>query len=267
MYYSSTSTKIARNLLTNCKNVLDTTLLDATCVDALNAISDNIVSLEIFVRGYENINDPLIDSDDEILNWVFSESISDLFSATWLLASGFYKASASSLRNAFDISMAALYFQVRENTNPEIRSYNLFFAEWDSGVRDTPNWGEMKGFILNQPSVRSFNSLYGINIVDRVYDHFKYLCSYTHNRSYDGNGDPVTTINTTGSAPAFDLQYFNRGVDLTKKTISLIAILWQVVFPGILITKPLGSYEGGGYDDLFLPPYGPYALSYGMNLE
>jgi hypothetical protein len=45
-----------------------------------------------------------------------------------------------------------------------------------------------------------------------------------------GNGDPVTAINTTGVSPTFDLVFFERGQEMIGKVVSMIAILWQVVF-------------------------------------
>ena len=113
----------------------------------------------------------------------------------------FYKASASSLRNALDIAVASLYFQIRQNRNPDQSCYdNRYFAEWDRGDRDTPNWGEMKGVIKSHPSVSRFTTSTGVDIVEVIYDHFKHLCSYTHTRAYAKNGDPVTAINMTGLA-------------------------------------------------------------------
>lgn len=79
---------------------------------ALTDLATSVCNLENFVRGYQWIDDPSLDTDDEILNWVFAEMPTDFSSAIWLLASGFYKASASSLRNALDISTASLYFRL-----------------------------------------------------------------------------------------------------------------------------------------------------------
>jgi hypothetical protein len=217
-------------------------------------------ALEAFVRGYERIDDASIDTDDEIINWAFGETSTDLAGAIWLLASGYYKASASSLRNAFDIAVASLYFQIRENRNTE-PGYNRFFAEWDRGDRQTPNWGEMRPFIAAQPTVVSFVASTGLDPIVAAYGHFKYLCSYTHTSAYAADGDPVTAINMTGMAPMFDEKYFGRGCDLASKTISLIAILWQVVFPGIAATHSSGSRPRGEYDSLFPPPLGPLALA------
>ncbi len=260
MTYWSSTTEITDNLLPVCQGVLDLTMSEAVRTARLDALARSASSLEAFVRGYEHIDDDAISTDDEILNWAFSETPTDLSSAIWLLASGFYKASASSLRNAYDIATASLYFQIRENVNPVVGGYNRFFAEWDRGDRETPNWGEMKPVISSHPSVAAFNAKKGVDIVAYAYDHFKHLCSYTHTRAFTKSGDPVTAINMTGVAPAFDAIYFDRGVELTKRTISLIAILWQVVFPQIAATEPLGAITTGAYDDLFLPPHGPSVL-------
>jgi hypothetical protein len=135
-------------------------------------------------------------------------------------------------------------------------------TEWDSGNRETPNWGEMKPFISNRPSVVRFKAKTGVDILEEAYQHFRTLCSFTHSAAFTRNREPVTAINMTGTAPAFDERYFQRGVVLTSKTISLIAIMWQVVFPQIASTVPLGPLESGAYHTLFPPPFGPLALQH-----
>ncbi|MGM3277116.1 hypothetical protein [Ralstonia sp. 24A2] len=248
------------NLLPHCRTALETTTADPARAGRLDELAKSISLLEKFVRGYEHINDPAIKTDDEILNWAFSETSTDFASAIWLLASGFYKASAASLRNALDIAAASLYFQIRENAAPKTGGYNRFFAEWDRGDRDTPNWGEMKPVIQNQPSIKSFNISHHTDIVDYAYSHFKHLCAYTHTRAFADNGDPVTSINTTGVSPAFNGHLFDRGCDMTEKTIGVIAVLWQVVYPQIVTTKPLGPISSTAYTKLFPLPHGPSAL-------
>lgn len=262
MAYWSSTTEITDDLIPHCQDVLGTTIAVPDRARRLDELAKSVSLLEAFVRGYECIDDPAIDTDDEILNWAFSETPTDFASAIWLLASGFYKASAASLRNALDIATASLYFQIRENTDPGVGSYNRFFAEWDRGDRDTPNWGEMKTFIQARPSVKSFDSLHGIDIVEYAHKHFKYLCAYTHTAAFANNGDPVTAINTTGVSPAFDDLFFDRGCELTAKTIAVIAILWQVVYPQIVTTEPLGPISSGGYSKLFPLPHGPLALTH-----
>jgi len=249
--YAASTAEICRDLLGHCAACYGEAVSDAGRVDQLNLLARSVSKLERFVRGYENIKDPFVNTTDEILNWTFSETAADLCGAIWLLASGFYKASASSLRNAFDIAVASLYFQIREN-----------FSEWDAGKRDTPNWGEMKQLIGTQPSVARFNLSSGIDIVDEAHRHFRYLCAYTHTSAYARNGDPVTAINTTGSAPAFEEEYFLRGCTMASRTISLIAILWQVTYPQIATTFPLGPLGDQSYRELFPAPFGPLALAH-----
>ncbi|MGI8547554.1 MAG: hypothetical protein ACR2M1_09495 [Gemmatimonadaceae bacterium] len=185
--------------------MLRTTLSDADRVARLNALGDLSVSVEHFVRGYERIEDPSLDTDDEILNWTFTECATDLTSAIWLLASGFYKASASSLRNGLDIATVALYFQVRESAHKG-PGWNKFYTEWDRGDRQTPNWGEMKTVLATQPAVVAFAAAYEKDLVEEAQSFSKYLCGYTHTSAYDRRGHPVTAINLTGTAPAFDLE-------------------------------------------------------------
>ena len=262
MAYWSSTTAITDNLLPHCQSVLSMTISDSARARKLDSLAKTASSLEAFIRGYQRIEDPSVYTDDEILNWAFSETSTDFASAIWLLASGFYKASASSLRTALDIATASLYFQIRENTAREVGGYNRFFAEWDRGDRQTPNWGEMKSFISTRPSVKTFKSAHGVDMVEYAYEHFKYLCAYTHTSAFTNNGDPVTAINTTGDSPAFDAVYFDRGCELTARTVALIAMLWQVVFPLIATTEPLGPISGSAYGELFLPPHGPLVLAH-----
>jgi len=257
--YATSTSDICRDLLGHCSSCQHLTTADPSRLARLNDLAASVPDLEYFIRGYERITDPSVDNDDEIINWAFSETTSDLCSAIWLLSSGFYKASVSSLRNAFDIAVASLYFQIRQNTDPAVGGYNRFFSEWDSGRRQTPNWGEMKPFIDSQPAVRRFGANFGVDIMSEAHDHFKYLCGYTHTSAFAINGDPVTAINTTGTAPAFDERFFVRGCLLSAKTISLIAILWQVMYPEIVSTLPLGPL-GQRYTSLFPQPLGPLAL-------
>jgi len=107
-----------------------------------------------------------------------------------------------------------------------------------------------------------FKTTHNVDIVEYAYGHFKYLCAYTHTAAFASNGDPVTAINTTGVSPAFDDTYFDRGYELTAKTVSIIAMLWQIVFPQIVSTEPLGFISSRAYVELFLPPYGPLALAH-----
>jgi hypothetical protein len=260
--YSSSTTEVCDNLFTHCDSAYQTTFGDQARASTLVGLAKMVSALEVFVRGYERISDPSIDTDDEILNWAFSEVAADLCSAIWLLSSGFYKASASSLRNAFDIATASLYFQIRQNTEPAVGAYNRFFAEWEIGERQTPNWRKMKPFINNQPSVARFTTNTGVDILEQAYAHFKYLCSYTHTAAFAGNGDPVTAINTTGITPRFEEQFFLRSCGMTSKTISLIAIMWQVVFPQIVLTIPPTTREGSAYAPLFDSPFGRLALAH-----
>lgn len=111
------------DVIHSCQTTLALTLRDPPRVERLKKLGQLPAELETFVRRYCNIEDETIDTDDEILNWVYTEATVDLRSAIWLLSSGFYKASASSLRNALDISTACLYFQIRQNERPQQSCY------------------------------------------------------------------------------------------------------------------------------------------------
>lgn len=179
--------------------------------------------------------------DDEILNWTLPDVATDLGAAAWTLAAGWYKTSASSLRSALDVAMVSLYFSIRERTDAEAGAYNRFFAGWDRGDRDTPNWGEMRPFISSQPTHRAFTESTGIDVIAMVYEHFKRLSQYTHSRQWERtSGDPIGAM-WTGLAPEFDSELFDRFVKLARDTIGWIGLAWVVTLPEILDGDPLDS--------------------------
>jgi len=90
----------------------------------------------------------------------------------------------------------------------------------------------------------------------------KHLCGHTHTSAFDSRGHPVTAINITGTAPAFDQEAFNRGCNLAQETMSHIAILWQVTFPKIAGTNPLSDDDGTLLSMLFPSPLGTLVLEY-----
>jgi hypothetical protein len=252
---------IAANLIDFCSSVLRRTLGERDRFESIADLGRLTHKLERFVRGYEWLEQPGISTDDETLNWAFTETSTDLTRAIWLLASGFYKASASSLRNALDVATASLYFQIRENehTGP---GYNPFFSEWDRGEHQLPHWGEIKTVIASQRSVKAFIRMAQLNPVEDAYNLFKHLCAYTHTSAFTKDGQPITAINFSGTAPAFNADAFERGCGLITRTMSQIAILWQVTFPGIAQTDPFGAERERYYAALFPLPTGPLVLQH-----
>lgn len=260
----SSTDQVCWDLIQYCQAAQMKTLENSKRAESLRDLGQMIAELEDFVRRYESINDDSIDTDDEILNWVYSETNVDLCSSVWLLSSAFYKSSASCLRNALDISTACLYFQVVQNENPEQSCYdNTPFAAWDSGNRDTPSWGEMKPVIKSQSSISRFKVSFGVDIVDLAHAHFKHLCDYTHSRAFTKNGDPVSAINMTGVAPTFDIRFFERGAELIIETVSFIAAMWQAAFPQLASGIPrFGDKHHQVPMNLFRTQYGWCALSH-----
>jgi hypothetical protein len=254
--------ELCGELRARCLAAYGETTASAAHCGAIDELAERVDLLYQFVYEYTLIEDTSLNTDDEILNWAFSDAPLDLCSAIWLLSSGFYKNSASCLRNAFDIALASLYFQIRQNTNPVQKGYNKFFAEWDAGSRQTPNWGEMTTFIKNQPAVKRFCSNQPIDPIAEAYSHFRHLCSFTHTSAYTPKGEPVTAINSTGIAPTFDEHFFDRGCKLVEETISHIAILWQVAFPQIKAVKSVEEFASAGYARLFLGALGAAALKH-----
>jgi hypothetical protein len=262
MEYSSTIS-VTNNVIACSKSALERTLAGPERAKRINGLGKLASALERFVKRYLAIDDESINTGDEIFNWVYGETPTDLASAIWLLASGYYKASAASLRNALEIATAALYFQIRENEHTAA-GFNRFYSEWDQGIRRTPNWGEMKSLICQQQAVVKFIARTGVDPVAATYEHFQYLCAYTHTSAFTPAGEPVTAINIgAGVAPAFHADAFDRGCQLTDKTMSMIAILWQVVFPRMAGPLRYGFEWLPEFEPLFPLPVGPLALGRG----
>ncbi len=149
-FVDSTSTAAARNNQSLAIQAYQDTIADKERAAKLDAIGEQISDLYSFIYGYTNIDESEgLDTDDEILNWTFVDVIDDLNAATWNIACGFYKAAASCLRNALDISNTSLYFQIKENDHSRNSGtgYNPDFSEWDIGKTKTPNWGTTTSLI------------------------------------------------------------------------------------------------------------------------
>jgi hypothetical protein len=207
------------------RQALDVTISDDHRREQLDLSSYKVDKMLSFIYGYTLIDDGTVCPDDEIINWTFVDVSDDLNAAIWNTSTGFYKAAASCLRNALEMGMASLYFQVRENLYPLVGGgYNRIFAEWDSGNRNTPNWGEMRSVIDTLNTIKSFNSSYDCNVTLEIYDYFQYLCNFTHGRPYsDTDKLPTNSINMGANTPELDL--FNRLTDLTERVIAWICAI------------------------------------------
>jgi len=195
--------------------------------------------------------------DDEILNWTFPDVFDDLNAAIWNLTSGFYKSAASNLRNALELGVVALYFQVREDSG------KLDFIKWDRGEADTPNWGTTKPCLKAQSSLQHFNSASGTDILEEAHGFFKFLCSFTHGRPFDKpGGEPTNSFNLAGGGvPALVPQAFTRIADLTEETTVWISALWLAAYPEILHARCFNQrFPSSGASWLLSNPQGQQVL-------
>ena len=219
-------------------SALADTLAHAPSVSKLTEAENAVAKLEDFVRRYEGIEGVSgLSTDDEILNWVFTEALYDLGAASWNLASGQYKTAASALRGALEISVIALYFQNLENdwVAAGNTGYNPKFREWDRGNADTPSWSAPKANLRARPAFQGMLLATGFDVVQQAHDYFHVLCSFTHSRTSDPT--LIKFSNTTwmvGDSPRFHLETFNQILDLMFETMSWIATLWMVSFPAML---------------------------------
>lgn len=203
-------------------------------------------SLISLIYGYTLIEDDSLNTDDEILNWTLPDVGSDFCASIWNLLSGFYKTAASSQRGAIEMAIVSLYFQILENEY-EDNGYNPKFNEWDGGDVSTPNWGSSKPKLKQNLNVKNFEMEFGYCPIQEAHDHFKYLCSFTHSRSYspeDGGG--TNAMHMKDHVGLYNQEEFKRISDAMHNTISIIAATWSIVFP-----KVIEEYKELGVDSVF----------------
>jgi hypothetical protein len=211
-------------------------------------------SLDKFARQYPQLEAPGIDTDDEILNWVYTEAICDLRSAIWNAAGGHYKVAMHCLRNAHEIGTLAVCFQIMQNGQPCNQGYHPSFDGWTWGRTDTPGWREMKRCITLHHEVGVFQRRSGSDFVAALHQHFAFLCNFTHSRAFDRHRrEPTQTLWMTGDVGRFDPALLERFRSAFLLTVSWSASLWLLCFPALyesaradgfspepLITHPLG---------------------------
>lgn len=190
-----------------------------------------IEALEVVVRGAVDLEEFGLDTDDEIVNWAYSEAHMEFQTAIWNAASGFPKAGVACLRNAHEISTVSLYFQCRENENPEGEGYNSEFSNWTWGRADTPNWGTFKDYLSNVSPIARAQRALGQRLVDDAYKHFKLLCSYTHSRAHDGSGTPAQNLWMDGHLGEPGKESMEAFWRVFIQTVSWVATLWIAAFP------------------------------------
>jgi hypothetical protein len=240
------------------------TLSDSNRVNTLAHLGLSVHNLLRLVYGYTDCGDDSVDCTDEIINWTFVDVADDLSAAIWNITSGLYKAAGSCLRNALDVAIAALYFQVNENIAPKAHGWNEEFTKWDTGQANTPNWGTTKTLIKAQPEVQMFDSMNSCNVMQTIHDYFHYLCSFTHGRPfYAASKLPTNNINMGMGIAEFNEQGFTRFCELTYDTIGWIGTAWLVTFPRIMESDPLNSQHSvTPYETLLRHTLGGRAVHY-----
>lgn len=223
----------AKHALQIANNTYAVTVSDGARLELLSDLSDRINSLVDIVYGYTSIADPLLNIDDEIINWTLPDVADDFANSVWNLASGFYKAAASSLRNGYEMCAVSLTFQIEENLNPRPGEYcSKLFAEWDRGDAGTPNWKTIKGRLRQRKLFAEFDANEGCDMIDEFYSHYKELCAFTHGRPFSkATREPTNTTNI--ATDGFDPQYFKRLAGLIADTIAMSASMWVLAFPEI----------------------------------
>lgn len=251
--------------------IMDVSLQTANEIDNVGAkkhldlLSKKASSIISFIYGYALTENDLFDTDDEILNWTVIDVVDDLSAAIWNLGTGFYKTSASCQRGALEMASVSLYFQRLENENPVQGDYNKAFAEWDGGITSTPNWGTTKPRLQNSPLVKKFKAENGFCVIDEVYSHFKYLCSFTHSRAISPeDGEGTNSMNMLNQAGEYNEKEFKRISKALDATIANIASIWAVTYPH---TVAEWTDDGVGekfvsLEELFCTPESKKALTF-----
>ena len=221
----------------------------------LNFIGLQIDLITDLVYEYTNSANVSLDTDDEIINWTFPDVNSDLIGAAWNLNSNLYKITGVCLRNAYEMSFVALYFQIRQNkemANGQTGPYNNFFYEWDKGERDTPGWRETKPIVNQNEQIKNYNSENNCDIIEEVYSWFKYLCNFTHGRPFNISLEipESEATNHMNIGDGYNEKNFERFYEHILDTISWMATCWSLSFPSILID----AKKNEEYKSLFRGP-------------
>jgi len=206
-----------------------------------------------------------INTTDEILNWTIIDVVEEISAAIWNLGTGFYKTSASCQRGALEMASVSLYFQRLENEEPIIGGYNKAFSEWDGGITSTPNWGTTKPRLQNHPLVLKFKRENGFCIIAEAYDHFKYLCSFTHSRAVSPeDGEGTNAMNMLNQPGEYNEKEFIRISKALDTTIANIASIWAVTYPHIVEewTEDGVGTKFVNIEDLFCTPNSHIALNF-----
>jgi hypothetical protein len=234
-------------------------------LETLAIKTNSLISL---IYGYTMTEIPSIDTDDEIINWTFPDVGNELCSSIWNLSGGFYKTAASSLRGALEMGGVSLYFQILENEHVG-RGYNDKFREWDGGEASTPSWGTTKPKLKQIKNVKDFEHTYGYCLIENAHGYFKYLCSFTHSRSFspeDGGG--TNAMSMKEHIGLFNEDEFRRIAGAMDKTISIIASIWSVAYPHIIFEW--GDDTAGSsfctLEELFCTPQSQDALAFAKAL-
>lgn len=233
----------------------------------LQVLSVKTNSLMSLLYTYTFSDNEDISTDDEILNWTLRDVADELSACIWNASSGFYKTAASCLRSALEMAIVSLYFQILENENTT-PGYNEEFDKWDGGETSTPNWGKLKPKLQQDQNVKQFILEFGYCPVQDAHNYFKYLCSFTHSRSYspeDGKG--TNSMNMKNEIGGFHEEEFLRINDAASNTIAMIVSLWAIVFPHVVHEWTDDSFGSTftSLEDLFSTPHSQNALNFAKN--
>ena len=177
--------------------------------------------------------------DDEVL-YTTADVEADFRAALWNLACGFYKSSASCMRNGLDVGVAGLHFLISSNLG------DGSFLLWNEGKLDTPNWPTMKKTINAVPFVIEFNRLHKVDLFKLVHEHFKSLCSFTHSRPYTPKGDPSNSTSMDGgSSPNFSENDFDAMLMMAHNTMRCLGTIWLAAYPNIIARD---KFRGNGQE-------------------
>jgi hypothetical protein len=239
------------------------TVAEPLRANRLDDLACRINLLKRFVDDYEWIDDPSIRADDEVINWTFPDVTLDFANAVWNLACGFYKASGSSARSAYDLSVLALFFLIKQNREPS--SYvTKVFDEWDRGDIPSPPWEGIKNVFTDQGLFRDFNSQHNCDVIKESRDHYRVMSSFAHSRPFA----PVSRLPTNNMSlpflpPRFDASTFDRFADLLAVTIGWVATMWLLSYPEIL-TRQASHHpvQSSTYRPLFVNPRGKEAFAF-----
>ncbi len=144
---------------------------------------------------------------------------------------GYYKQSFISLRNALELSLLTIYFNIDDNGPQRIQSWLKSRDSFDS---NTPKTGEIWKVLLSNSNILQFNKLFDIR---GRFNKLSYLSNYVHTKG-------VKYSNRLGLIKGNVQNFEESGVKIWIDSFTEISIITTTIF---LLRYPIGIIKYNWY--------------------